>query len=212
MKAGKFLIFCFVFGLVIVAVSWAHNRITASTPATATTAVVPITPMATITPITPTTATTESTVGAWTPTTPGAMPPPDTTPTPPTPEPINYTAVILSATKGTVGDRAMSDQISYSPIGQVANVAYQSGNAFSLYTIQAEIVKVAKAVVGASPDVQTINIDVYSDATDKFGNTKNEIAISTQFKRATVDEINSDNFDPTNLPRVADFYKEMIKF
>ena len=223
MKASRFVIACFVLGLVMVtagcdSTGWTpHDSATTSTTTPAT--------IATTAPTTPTTATTEATVGAWTPTTPGAMPPPDTSQSaPPTPPaPIDYTAAILSAVQGVVGDRAMSEKISYNPDSAydqapeggygVATVCFQAGNAdLTTYAARKDIVDIAKAVVNAAPDTSIVNIDMYSDATDTYGNTKNEDAISVQLKRPTIDKINPDGFDPDNLPQVADFYKEMIKF
>ena len=72
--------------------------------------------------------------------------------------------------------------------------------------IQGDIADMLRLVSqsGLLPDYQFVTISGKFPLVDKFGNTSNNIVITTAYNRSTIDKINWDNFLYTNILDIAD--------
>jgi hypothetical protein len=86
-------------------------------------------------------------------------------------------------------------------------------NKLTLQGINSDTLKAYEATFGTdkTPNLY-VAIDMYFPGTDIYGNTTDSLAVQSKLSRATANKIQWDNIMFDNIPRVFDYYNQVMNF
>lgn len=81
-----------------------------------------------------------------------------------------------------------------------------SSEELTVKTLKLAVVEAVYAMKEQDVDIENLKVDLKFPLTDKFGNTKDDYVIKSEFSSNTIEQLNADkaNFKEDNLPDIAD--------